>query len=88
MRNATGYGTWTDPKGEAALVERDSFRCCHCGDIKFVEPKQAASDAGGWCMRCAKPICGACADIPTCRPFERWLDQMEARDRLFRSVLG
>lgn len=85
IRGATGYMTWSNPGG-ADLIERDTFTCCHCNSVVIVEPKQAAADAGGWCLCCNKPICPRCADIPTCAPFLRQIEQAERKDRMRRSI--
>lgn len=85
MRNPGGYAVITDPL--APTKEWDTFTCCHCNSIVNVKPFQAASDAGGWCARCAKPVCGPCADQGRCTPFEKKLDAYEARMRL-RNMAG
>jgi len=86
MHRATGYATWT---GEGGLQkEQDTFTCVHCNSIVFVQPFQAASDAGGWCMNCSKPICATCADDGRCTPFLRKIEEIEARDRLHRQICG
>lgn len=86
MRRPGGYAIWTDPN--KPTIERDSFTCVHCNNIVFVEPRQAPSDAGGWCMQCNKPICQNCAKDGRCIPFLRKIDQEEAMDRLHRQILG
>lgn len=35
---------------------------------------------------CFKNICGPCADLGKCTPFEKKLEQMEARGRLFQAA--
>jgi hypothetical protein len=84
MRRPQGYAVTVDPDGPT--VEEDTFTCKHCNSIVFVKPGAPASACGGWCGRCAANICGPCADEMSrtlkCRPFEKWLDKVEARDRL------
>ncbi len=80
-----GYATWT---GDGATIERDTLTCSHCNNVFFVEPGQSAADAGGWCLQCMKPICSGCAEKRECVPFERLLEQQEARDRLRRQIAG
>lgn len=86
MRRPQGYATIVDP--DRPQIERDTFTCAHCQRIVFVQPFAAASDAGGWCGSCAQPVCGPCADLGTCTPFERQLELSEQRDRLRRAVTG
>lgn len=81
MAKPTGYAIITEPDG--ARTEWDTFACCHCNAIRGVKnPDQ------GWCMNCAKPICGPCSDIGRCIPLEKKFEKMESRDRLRRSILG
>lgn len=77
-----GYGYETIIEPGKATLEADTFTCCHCNGIVSVRPFAPASEAGGWCARCAKPICGPCADKGTCRPFEKWLDEVEKKARI------
>lgn len=80
MRRAQGYAVIVEPG--KATVERDTFTCAHCNCVVFVEPMQAASDMGGWCMMCAKNTCTSCAGQLGCSPFERKIEALERRDRL------
>lgn len=80
-----GYAVWSAPTG---VREKDTFSCCHCNKVVFVEPRQSATDAGGWCMRCARNTCGPCADLGRCTPLEKRIEQMEARGRLLKEVCG
>lgn len=87
MRNPDGYMIITDPDARGGVaLECDTVRCAHCQRIVPIKPGASASDAGGFCMRCAAAICGPCADHGKCVPFERKLEQMERRDRLLRSI--
>lgn len=43
-------------------------------------------EPGAMCARCHAPICLACYADGRCRPWERQLERMEARDRLRRAV--
>jgi hypothetical protein len=85
-RGATGYATWTSP--DAPTKELDTATCVHCNNVFFINPRESASDAGGWCLNCNKPICKACAGNPECVPFLRKIERMEARDRLHRQICG
>ena len=87
MLRPGGYALVLDPdaKGGVAL-ERDTFSCSHCQRVVFVTPFAAASECGGWCGNCAKPVCGDCADRGVCVPWERVMERIEARDRFLRSA--
>ena len=82
MRNAQGYAIW---QGEGKPIERDTITCCHCNAIEFVDPPPAPMKTG-FCRMCMDHLCQKCADNGVCTPFERRLEQMESRDRLFKSV--
>ena len=84
MRRPQGYAVVVDPA--TTTVERDTFTCAHCQRIVFVKPFASASDSGGWCGNCAKPICGPCADLCTCVPFERKLERYERAHRFATSA--
>ena len=73
MRNPGGYAIWTSP---TSTVERDTFTCVHCNGVVFVKPGPG-SDPGGFCMKCFANICGPCADLGKCTPFEKRLEAIE-----------
>lgn len=101
MRNPNGYGVWTD-LDSGRQVELDTARCGHCQAHVFVKPNTAAtvylihdaSRPGGWreepgagCRVCMKPVCLACEAKGTCTPFEKRIEELEAKERLSRSVI-
>ena len=86
MLKPQGYATIVDP--EKPIQECDTITCTHCSAIVFIKPKEDASDIGGFCLRCMKHICGPCADLGRCTPFEKKIEQIEAKDRMLRSILG
>lgn len=90
MRKPQGYGITTEPGKHD--VEEDTFTCCHCNKIVFVSDAQGnpvpAEQVGGFCLRCMMNTCTTCATDGRCIPFEKKLEQMEARDRLVRAVTG
>jgi len=69
-----GQVTITDPTGRQASRAFSTLTCAHCQRIVAFAP---GKDIGGFCMKCCAPICGPCADAGTCRPIEKWLDQVE-----------
>jgi predicted amidophosphoribosyltransferase len=62
--------------------EGDVAVCAHCQAVVAVRAK----DGVGWCARCAAPVCPRCEAAAVCRPFERRLERLEARDRFLRSA--
>lgn len=90
MQRPHGYATITDP--DAALWERDTCTCGHCGRVIFIKPGTASTiyliqhrdgrwteEAGAFCRCCMKPVCLPCDAVGTCTPLERWLEQQETR---------
>lgn len=98
MLRPQGYAIIVDP--DAQTREFDTITCNHCQKLVFMKPghtRQAfdagdktnpstAHDPGGFCRQCMQPVCGACADLGTCTPFEKKLEAMEARGRLLASI--
>lgn len=81
-----GYATIVAP--DRPVVEFDTQTCAHCNHVYVVrssDPTQVV-DIGGGCRVCQHAICGQCADRGGCTPFERKLDEYEARQRLFRAL--
>jgi hypothetical protein len=71
MRNPGGYAIWT---GDGPVMERDTITCAHCNTVVFL--KRDMSNAG-FCVKCMKHLCGACADTGECLPFEKQLELFE-----------
>lgn len=89
MRKPQGYGVTKEPGKKD--IEEDTFSCTHCNAIVFVSDQTTGKplppdDAGGFCLRCMKHICKRCATDGRCTPFERRLEQAEARGRFLKSV--
>lgn len=78
MRRPGGYAQWV---GETPR-EADTITCAHCNRVHIITKE----DAGGFCRQCMKALCGPCADLGRCTPFEKKLEQAEARDRFRRAV--
>lgn len=81
MRNATGYAIWQGPDGKR---EVDTFTCSHCQHIVHVAPRADPAEIGGFCTMCSRHICKMCVG-KECVPFEKRLEQMEARYHALRS---
>jgi hypothetical protein len=99
MLRPHGYGVWV---GEAGTVERDTCSCGHCTAVIFVKPGTAATTylvygddprlpprevPGAFCRVCMRPVCLRCHAAGRCVPFERMIEQQEARGR-FRAQIG
>jgi hypothetical protein len=67
-------------------TETRTFTCVHCNAIVEVPHKAPPDKCGGFCGRCFAPICTTCAMKGRCTPFERRIEQAEARDRSLRSM--
>lgn len=81
MLRPGGYLLITDP--ERPTVERDTYTCCHCNRIVVVRP--GSGTKRGWCFRCDAAHCGGFR-CWTCVPFERRMEAMENRARLWRAM--
>ncbi len=73
-----------DHKIEAKNI--DTFTCSHCNCLVFVKPRCDPADMGGLCWSCNKLICPTCANKQVCTPWEKTMELMEARDRLYRAA--
>jgi len=82
MRNPQGYGVVFGPSG--VIDEHDTTTCGHCNGVNKIIHGMRAEDMGGLCKLCMKLTCSKCVDGP-CIPFEKKLEQMEARDRWHRA---
>lgn len=93
-----GYATVVS---DGPLHEWDTVTCRHCQQIVFVKPGTAAAvylvtrgdgtiaeEGGAFCRRCMGPVCLNCHAHGRCVPWERRLEQSEARDRLRRQIDG
>jgi hypothetical protein len=81
-----GVAEWTYP--DAPTERLKTFTCSHCNNVVIIRAGATATEMGGWCGMCSKPICAACTNNPACVPFERRCDAIEARDRLRRQLDG
>lgn len=85
MRRPQGYLEIT---GNGPTIPRDTFSCVHCNRIVVLQlpgnpiiGAGASVDLGGFCLKCMKNLCGPCADLGVCVPFEKRLQQQELRKR-------
>jgi len=84
-----GYLTITDPAA-ARAVEIDTQNCAHCQRvIKQHNADGTRKTSIGMCLMCGPAqICDACERDGKCTPFERKLEQIEARGRLLAAAGG
>lgn len=91
-----------DPRrGGLGQVEYDTKQCGHCQAVIFTKPGTASTvylipvsrqpgkfleEPGAGCRVCMRAICLPCCDLGVCTPWERQMEQMEAKDRFKRSV--
>ena len=66
-------------------AEIDTYTCEHCNAVKHVPPKCDPADMGGLCKICMGLICPKCVDKRVCSPWERQMEQREAREESLRS---
>lgn len=81
-RAEQGVAEWTHAGGRTALP---TFTCCHCNAVTVIAPRAKPDDCGGFCRLCMAATCKACAD-GTCVPFEKRLEELEARARFLASM--
>jgi hypothetical protein len=72
--------------GSDHFEAQKTFTCAHCGRVVIVPHKARPDECGGLCMLELKPVCPKCHTIGTCTPFEKRLEQMEARSRLLAAI--
>ena len=81
-RNLSGYQFLTDADGNSQ--ERETVSCAHCQYIMTIQP--GSGTKRGYCFRCNAVICGKQACMEKCVPFEKAIEDMESRDRLYRFI--
>lgn len=81
MSQSKGYAILNDPDNKNR--EFDTLTCNHCQRIILLEPGKVPE--GGWCFQCSKMVCNNCVD-KGCTPWEKKMEQMEAKQRMLRSV--
>lgn len=67
------------------IQEADTLSCVHCQRTWTVQ--RGSGRSRGWCLRCNGPTCGG-AGCQTCAPWERKLELLEQRHRLWRTMEG
>ena len=64
--------------------QQDTLQCVHCQMHWVVEP--GSGRRRGWCFKCHGPSCGARRCTVGCVPWEKAMEEREARFRLDRSL--
>lgn len=85
MFRPQGYAHWREGNDGATVKERDTIVCGHCSLIECVQPGCMPADR---CTMCMRYICGRCAAIPQCRPFDKRLEEIESKGKLLEAVVG
>ena len=97
MRNPHGYATIVgDLYSKAPTVveggvrhtevEIDTYTCFHCCRVVHVPVRADPADIGGLCKQCMQLICAKCVAKLTCTPWEKKMQEMEARDHWRRTI--
>jgi hypothetical protein len=86
MRRPQGYAIIVSP--DAPVKEFDTITCAHCQRIVFLRPTPDGKlqDQGGFCRVCMRAVCGPCADLGACTPFEKKLEEQERAGRERRAL--
>ena len=77
VRRPAGYVEITDPI--AGNQGGDTLQCDHCQKHWIVQPGSGMKR--GFCLKCNGPTCGKQRCETRCVPFEKELEQIEARGR-------
>lgn len=81
-KRTSGYVLITDPDAPHGLVEEgETLSCAHCQAIWVVKP--GSGTKRGWCFNCNAALCGKGQCLSACVPFEKAIELMERRGRLF-----
>lgn len=70
--------------GPLGVVEGETVMCVHCQRHWKVEP--GSGRRRGYCLNCNGPTCGKQACETSCVPFEKAIEEQEARGRLMEAV--
>lgn len=85
MLRAGGYAALTD-RETGQVKEADTFTCHHCQRIVIVKPGCDPVELGGHCKLCDELICPRCYGLGKCTPWEKQMELMEARERLYEAI--
>lgn len=86
MSRHFGYLMEMGPHG---LREADTSTCGHCNRVTQVPPAkngQVIVRLAAPCGGCHRLVCQECAAAGVCRPFEKWLEEQERRERMLGAL--
>lgn len=78
-----GHLAVTGPDG---TIEQETFTCAHCSCIVVVKYRATPEELGGACRHCDAMVCPDCVRVGRCTPFEKRIEEHEARMRLREQV--
>lgn len=90
--NRKGFFEEVDPASGKVVRENETFTCGHCQHVVYVPHGAQLGDGtiGEFCLTCMAPICTRChrkmVAIGKCIPFQKKLDRLYARQRLFAAL--
>ena len=84
FRKPGGYAEIVDP--DRPTRRADTFTCGHCQRVCHVQARIRPEDVGGLCKQCMALICKHCVAKGTCTPWEKQMELMERRDRLYSAI--
>ena len=66
---------------ERGTIEHRTVTCAHCSKVMIIRFMHLAENMeyGGYCRGCDRHICATCYAVPTCKPIEKWCDEVEAK---------
>lgn len=79
VRRPQGYSFLSNQESDR-IQEHDTLMCCHCQMILVIRP--GSGTERGWCYKCSGPLCGKKKCQEKCVPFEKVIEQIEAKGRL------
>lgn len=72
---------------DGKTIEHKTITCSHCSKVMIIKFMQLPENIeyGGYCRGCDRHICADCYAKPTCKPIEKWCEEIEKRDILRRN---
>ena len=82
-RRTSGYSVLAE---DFSSTERETLSCVHCQMIWAVQP--GSGHNRGFCFLCNGPTCGKQNCVESCTPWEKQIEEIEAKDRFWRRLNG
>ena len=83
-RDYDGRSHWDALTSNDWRMDGETVSCCHCQIVMMIRPGSGIKR--GFCFRCNAVTCGKKGCMVKCVPFERAIEEMEARGRLLAYV--